>query len=63
MTQQHESRWSLNSRGNRILLSVLVGLVVSFIGRSIDLTHGGADVLVFALVALLTYLLVTKLRG
>ena len=63
MTQQHESRWSLNSRGNRILLAVLVGLVVSFIGRGLDFIHGGADVLVFALAVLLTYLLVTKLRS
>ena len=62
MTQQHESRWSLASTGNRILLAVVVGLVVSFVGRQLDLAHGAVDVLLFVLVAGLTYALVTKLR-
>ncbi|QLQ37990.1 hypothetical protein [Micromonospora robiginosa] len=62
MTQQHESRWSLAHTGNRVLLAVLVGLVVSFIGRQLDLIHGAVDVLMFLLVAAVTYGLVTQFR-
>jgi hypothetical protein len=63
MTQQPQSRWSLDSTGNRVLLAVVVGLVVSFIGRQLDLIHGAVDVLVFVLVFALTYVAVTKLRS
>lgn len=62
MTSQPESRWSLDHTGNRVLLAVVVGLVVSFIGRQADITHGAADVLLFAIAAVVTYVLVTKLR-
>lgn len=61
MTQQHESRWSFNSTGNRVLFAVLAGLLVSFIGRQLDLIHGVVDVLVFLLVAAITYLALTEL--
>lgn len=61
MTQQHESRWSLNHKGNRVLLAVLVGLAVSFVFRMLGI-HGIVDVLMFALTALATYLLVTQFR-
>lgn len=62
MTEQHESRWTLASTGNRILLAVVVGLVVSFVGRQLDVAHGGADVLLFAVAAGVTYVLATKLH-
>lgn len=62
MSQQQQSRWSLDSTGNRVLLAVVVGLVVSFIGRQLDLIHGAVDVLVFLLVTGITYLAVTNLR-
>jgi hypothetical protein len=61
MTEQHESRWSLNSTGNRVLLAVVVGLLVSFCAGVAEL-HGAARVVVFVVAAGLTYALVTTLR-
>ncbi|WP_446213424.1 hypothetical protein [Micromonospora sp. IBSANI012] len=61
MTQQHESRWSLSSTGNRVLLAVVVGLVVGWLGSVAGLT-GAAHVLVFVVTAGLTYALVTLLH-
>ena len=61
MTQQHESRWSLNHTGNRVLLAVVVGLAVAFLCGAGQLGAAQQFVLI-ALVAGLAYLLVTKLR-
>ena len=61
MTQQHESRWSLNHTGNRVLLAVLVGLAIGACGAVAGIT-GGAHVAVFVVAGLLTYVLVTYLR-
>lgn len=59
--QQHESRWSLNHTGNRVLLGVVVGLAVVFLCGGVGLS--AAQELVFvALVAGGVYLLVTTLN-
>lgn len=58
MTEQNESRWSLTHTGNRVLLAVVVGLVVGWLGRSAGAT-GGAHLLVFLLAAAVTYGLAT----
>ncbi|MFU8849898.1 hypothetical protein ACNAW0_02750 [Micromonospora sp. SL1-18] len=60
MTQQHESRWSLNYTGNRVLLGVLAGLLVLLLCGS-GLGAVG-QLLVVALVTAITYALVTTLR-
>lgn len=61
MTQQPESRWSLNSTGNRVLLAVIVGLLVSFCAGVAEV-HGPIRVVVFVIAAGLTYGLATYLR-
>lgn len=59
--QRQESRWSLNHTGNRVLLAVVVGVAVGALGAAVGIT-GGGHVAVFAVVALLTYGLLTALR-
>jgi len=61
MTEQPESRWTLNSTGNRVMLAVLVGLIVSLVAGAAGL-HGAPRVVLFALVAGITYWLTTALR-
>jgi len=61
MTEQPESRWSLNSTGNRVMLAVLAGLAVGIVAGAAGV-HGAARVVVFALVAGITYWLTTALR-
>lgn len=61
MIQRHNSRWSLSSTGNRILLAVVVGLVVGWVGAAGGLT-GAAHVLVFLVAVGLAYALVTLLH-
>ena len=61
MTQQPESRWSLNHTGNRVLLAVLVGVVVGALGAAAGI-RGGAHVLVFVVAGAVTYGLATVLR-
>lgn len=58
MTEQYESRWSLNHTGNRVLLAVVVGLIVGWLASSVGAT-GAAHLLVFLLVAAVTYGLAT----
>ncbi|MEV5629183.1 hypothetical protein [Micromonospora tulbaghiae] len=54
MTEQHVSRWSLTHTGNRVLLAVVIGLLVGWIGALAGAT-GAAHVIVVALVAAITY--------
>lgn len=61
MTQQPESRWSLNSTGNRVLLAVVVALVAFLCAGGAGM-HGAARVVVFLLVAAIAYGLTTVLR-
>jgi len=61
MTEQRESRWSLNSTGNRVLFAVLVGLAIGVVAGVVGV-HGAARVAVFALAAVVTYGLATVLR-
>jgi len=61
MTQQQESRWSLNSTGNRVFFAVVIGLFVGVLASLIGL-HGATRVLVFALVAGIAYLAMGMLR-
>lgn len=60
MTQQ-ESRWSLAHTGNRVLLAIAVGLLLSALCGTAGLT-GGVRVTVFAAVAGVSYVLVTLLH-
>ncbi|WP_346536946.1 hypothetical protein [Micromonospora sp. DPT] len=60
MNQQHESRWSLNHTGNRVLFAVLVGMAAGACGSTAGI-RGGGHVLVFVVVAVVTYLLATYL--
>lgn len=61
MTQQYESRWSLNHTGNRVLLAIVVGLVLGGLGSSAGLT-GVDHLLVFVITTGITYALVTLLH-
>jgi hypothetical protein len=61
MTQQHESRWSLAHTGNRVLLAVVAGLLLSALCGGAGLT-GAARVVVFLAVAGVAYVLATVLH-
>ena len=54
MSEQNESRWSLNHTGNRVLLAVVVGVIVGWLGRSAGAT-GGAHLLVVLVAFGVTY--------
>jgi hypothetical protein len=60
MTEQ-QSRWSLAHTGNRVLVAVLIGLVVSVLIGMAGV-HGTADLVVFVLTVAIAYGLVTVLH-
>ncbi|MEV4197016.1 hypothetical protein [Micromonospora globbae] len=62
MTEQHESRWTLNSTGNRVMYAVAVGLVVFLIAGAAGAT-GAPRALAFAVVTVVAYGLATVLAA